>query len=88
MGPAALGSQNWGIAAAARALRAHLLAEMCFLPGTCPCKNRLHFVPALARAGSLRRMVSREVVSPTPKAFPLGVEQSGGLFGQVQAKPP
>ena len=22
------------------------------------------------------------------KAFPLGVEQSGGLFGQVQAKPP
>ena len=25
---------------------------------------------------------------PTPKAFPSGVEQSGGLFGQVQAKPP
>ena len=24
----------------------------------------------------------------SPKAFPLGVEQSGGLFGQVQAKPP
>ncbi len=24
----------------------------------------------------------------SPKAFPSGVEQSGGLFGQVQAKPP
>ena len=48
-----------------------------FCPAHVRAKNELDFIPALARAGSLRRMVSREVVSPTPKAFPLGGRWAG-----------
>ena len=54
--------------------------------------------PACGRGNSARRALPGESIgrkdwmpcreAPNPKAFPLGVEQSGGLFGQVQAKPP
>ena len=53
--------------------------------------------PACGRGNSARRALPGESIgrkdwmpcreAPNPKAFPLGVEQSGGLFGQVQAKP-
>ena len=46
---------------------------------------------AFSRENMLESMFVKEgfqIGLISPKAFPLGVEQSGGLFGQVQAKPP
>ena len=49
----------------------------------CPCKKQIGFC-----SGPCEGRKSATLGSSLPKAFPSGVEQSGGLFGQVQAKPP
>ena len=127
MGPAALGSQNWGMHPEPRRRSRHSRGEKYVLAGGAG-QNMISFsFPACGRGNSARRALPGEgrwterLVGPfgflraaartcwvcptgrvrwaegdgipyrevlTPKAFPLGVEQSGGLFGQVQAKPP
>ena len=83
LGPAALGSQNWGMHPEPRQRSWHSRGEQSFLPGACPCKKQIGFC-----SGPCEGRKSATLGSSLPKAFPSGVEQSGGLFGQVQAKPP
>ena len=52
------------------------------------CRPDLLGVPSRASPLDGRGLDTLQGSSHPPKAFPLGVEQSGGLFGQVQAKPP
>ena len=91
-------SQNWGMHPEPRRRSRHSRGEKYVLAGGAG-QNMIGFsFPACGRGNSARRALSGESIgrkdwmlcreAPTSKAFPLGVEQSGGLFGQVQAKPP
>ena len=81
LGPAALGSQNWGMHPEPRQRSWHSRGEKSFLPGTCPCKKRLDSFPPAAAGGTLRGMPCRasrwdekilKECFPRPKASPRG----------------
>ena len=67
MGPAALGSQNWGMHPEPRQQSWHSRGEKSFLPGTCPCKKRIGFY-----SGPCEGRKSATLGSSLPKAFPSG----------------
>ena len=72
MGPAALGSQNWGMHPEPRQQSWHSRGEKSFLPGTCPCKKRIGFY-----SGPCEGRKSATLGSSLPKAFPLGGRWAG-----------
>jgi hypothetical protein len=72
LGPAALGSQNWGMHPEPRQQSWHSRGEKSFLPGTCPCKKRIGFY-----SGPCEGRKSATLGSSLPKAFPLGGRWAG-----------
>ncbi len=67
MGPAALGSQNWGMHPEPRQQSWHSRGEKSFLPGACPCKKQIGFY-----SGPCEGRKSATLGSSLPKAFPSG----------------
>ena len=67
MGPAALGSQNWGMHPEPRQQSWHSRGEQSFLSGACPCKKQIGFC-----SGPCEGRKSATLGSSLPKAFPLG----------------
>ena len=72
MGPAALGSQNWGMHPEPRQRSWHSRGEQSFLPGACPCKKQIGFC-----SGPCEGRKSATLGSSLPKAFPLGGRWAG-----------
>ena len=67
MGPATLGSQNWGMHPEPRQRSWHSRGEQSFLPGACPCKKQIGFC-----SGPCEGRKSATLGSSLPKAFPSG----------------
>ena len=72
MGPAALGSQNWGMHPEPRQRSWHSRGEQSFLPGACPCKKQIGFC-----SGPCEGRKSATLGSSLPKAFPSGGRWAG-----------